>query len=139
MVGRVAGSLLALLLAMLAGFYQFNLKYTLTNAGVWREVKPVGNDKCEVVKSLKACEKIVLHQPTGVLYLACSTIESRRAWTPALDRFDTSGSGGDYLATYDPKSQKVTRLVLKGLLDSRRGLIRVPADVKAFTINKGDT
>jgi arylesterase / paraoxonase len=58
----------------------------------------------------------VLHQPTGVLYLACSTPQSRSQWTPALLLLNASGrSQEDYIATYDPKNAHITRLKLSGL------------------------
>jgi len=120
MAPRALGVIGALLLAVLAGFYQYSLKYTLETSGVWRKVNPIGNTGCETVPALQACEKIVLHQPSGVLWLGCSTPANRRAWTPALNRLDGAGSGSDYLATYDPQKRKVTRLTLTGFVESRK-------------------
>jgi len=66
-----------------------------------------------------ALAEIVLHQPTGVLYLACSTPSSRVAWVPALGRFNATGARNDYVATYDPASSQVTRLSLVNFADGR--------------------
>ncbi|KAJ7497195.1 hypothetical protein FB451DRAFT_1386494 [Mycena latifolia] len=71
--------------------------------------------------------EIVLHPPTGVLYLACSSPESRAHWTPALAQFNASGPDEDYLATYDPSTGVLNRLhsPLPGL--SVHGLDVVPS------------
>jgi len=54
---------------------------------------------------------IVLHQPTGVIYLACSTPYSRSHWLPAIGSLNSTGaSDEDYVATYDPATSQVTRL-----------------------------
>jgi len=62
------------------------------------------------VPALAACEKIVLHEPNGVLYLACSSPASRAHWTPAVTQLNASGPDADYLATYDPQTGVVARL-----------------------------
>jgi arylesterase/paraoxonase len=57
----------------------------------------------------------VLHQPTGILYLACSSPSSRGQWTPAVDRLNASArSEDDYVAIYDPSTSTVTRLSISG-------------------------
>ena len=66
-----------------------------------------------------ASAEMVLHQPTGVLYLACSTPSSRVAWAPALLRLNTIGARNDYVATYDPTSSQVTRLSPVNFADGR--------------------
>jgi arylesterase / paraoxonase len=66
--------------------------------------------------------EIILHQPTGLLYLACSTPQSRVQWTPALDRLNATGrSEEDYIATYDPHTSRITRVKILGY-NSGRGL-----------------
>lgn len=64
-----------------------------------------------------------------MLYLACSTTESRAQWTPALDRINAAGrSEEDYIATYDPQTSKITRLKILGY-HSDRGLSVYGMDV----------
>ncbi|KAG6862198.1 hypothetical protein C0995_002128 [Termitomyces sp. Mi166 len=104
-------TLLAGLLAVAAAFYQLTLKPILTQAGLWRRIESLNNDRCTSVPELQACEKIVLYQPTGVLYLSCSLPSSRTFWTPAANRLDAEHAYfDDYVATYDPASNRVTRL-----------------------------
>ncbi|KAF9501981.1 serum paraoxonase/arylesterase [Pleurotus eryngii] len=112
-------SFFALLGAVYVGWWQ----PIFTKLGDGREVRPVGNTgDCTTEPALKACEKIVLHQPSGSLYLACSTPESRTHWTPAVGRLNSTGmSTTDYVAIYDPDTSKITRLNVVGFT-SERGL-----------------
>ncbi|KAF7296600.1 Serum paraoxonase/arylesterase 2 [Mycena chlorophos] len=105
---------LSILLAILAAGYQFWLQPILTKLGVGRVVSPLNNTKCTTVAALAACEKLVLHPSSGLLFLACSTPESRAHWVPAVNQIDPSGPDAsvDYLATYDATTGKVTRLEL---------------------------
>ncbi|EAU91102.2 serum paraoxonase/arylesterase [Coprinopsis cinerea okayama7 len=121
-VGRFLLNVLVVLAAVAGGFYQFKLRPLLERFGHGRIIRSVGNTDCTGVPELKACEKIVLHQPTGVIYLACSTPESRVHWTPAVGHLNAEGaSREDYVATYDPLTQKITRLTVTGFT-SKRGL-----------------
>ena len=55
--------------------------------------------------------EIILHQSTGVIYLACSSLYSRSHWIPAIGSLNATGaSNGDYVATYDPATSQVSRL-----------------------------
>ncbi|GLB39271.1 putative serum paraoxonase arylesterase [Lyophyllum shimeji] len=120
-MGRLV-NVLVLLLAIAGGFYQLYLKHLLYKAGFWREVESVGSKDCTAISELEACEKLVLHQPTGVIYLACSHPANRRAWMPPIGRFNASGASfNDYVATYDHASSRVTRLNLANF-NSPRGL-----------------
>ncbi|KAG6378182.1 hypothetical protein JVT61DRAFT_13875 [Boletus reticuloceps] len=102
--------------AVLGALY-LHLKPALSALGVGRIIQPVGNVDCKTVPHLQACEKLVLHQPTGLVYLACSTPHSRTHWTPALGQLNTSGrSESDYVATYDPRTDVINRLSFSGLL-----------------------
>lgn len=68
-----------------------------------------------VLTSKHSRSEIVLHQPTGVLYLACSTPQSRTQWAPVLLLLNASGrSQEDYVATYDPQNSRITRLTVSG-------------------------
>lgn len=63
-----------------------------------------------------------MHQPTGVLYLACSTPSSRTHWLPTIDHLNLTGASfSDYVATYNPKNKRTTRLQLSNYI-SNRGL-----------------
>ena len=63
-----------------------------------------------------------MHPATGLVYLACSTLESRKFWNTYFLRFERP-STEDYVAIYDPKAstpaKQVRRLKLQGLADSR--------------------
>ncbi|KAJ7188380.1 hypothetical protein C8R46DRAFT_1054614 [Mycena filopes] len=78
--------------------------------GQGRVLESLGSAGCTTVPALSACEKTVLHSPSGVLYLACSSPASRAHWTPALLQLNASGPDVDYFATYDPLTGTVSRL-----------------------------
>lgn len=55
-----------------------------------------------------------LHQDSGLLYLACSTLEGRKNWVPAIDHL-TKPLAGDYVAIYDTRgsgspSSRITKV-----------------------------
>ena len=82
--------------------------------------------------------ELILHQPTGLIYLACSTPSSRVHWTPAVSRLNATGaSRDDYVAIYDPKSSAVTRLEVAGF-SSTRGLSLHGMDVVPSSTNPSD-
>jgi arylesterase / paraoxonase len=81
--------------------------------------------------------EIVLHQPTGVLYLACSTPESRVHWTPAVLRLNASGrSSDDYIATYNPHTSRITKYLISG--SNARGLSLHGMDVVPSAANASE-
>lgn len=56
-------------------------------------------------------EEIVIHQPTGLVYMACSTQSSRMHWLPTDNRLNATGkSNQDYVAVFNPATEKVTVL-----------------------------
>ncbi|KAJ3863572.1 hypothetical protein EV359DRAFT_73547 [Lentinula novae-zelandiae] len=115
-MARLLFTILGLLVAFLAALYQIYLSPLLQVIGVFRTVENFGLDPaaCRGLPEFQACEKIVLHQPTGILYLACSTPESRLAWTPAMGQLNAQNrSADDYIATFDPATSKITRLELQ--------------------------
>ncbi|KNZ80456.1 Serum paraoxonase/arylesterase 2 [Termitomyces sp. J132] len=131
-------ALLVALLAAAAAFYQLTLKPILTTAGLWRRVESLANDRCTSVPKLQACEKIVLHQPTGILYLACSLPSSRTFWSPAVNRLDAEhASFDDYVATYDPASNRVTRLKFLNF-NSTRGFSSHGMDIVQSSSNSDE-
>jgi arylesterase/paraoxonase len=74
----------------------------------------------------------VLHPPSGLLYLACSTPAERQHWLPALVALqDDKALVDDYIATYDPATGAVTRLTFSGFPTSQgygsHGLDIVPS------------
>ncbi|KAJ7262287.1 hypothetical protein B0H12DRAFT_1201416 [Mycena haematopus] len=100
----------ALVAALAAASYRLYFQPLLTTYGVGRVIISSGTTGCTTVPALAACEKIVLHAPTGVLYLACSSPASRAHWTPAMGQLNASGPDADYFATYDPQTGVVARL-----------------------------
>jgi len=97
-------------------YYQILLKDVLIHGGYWRtSVDNVNNARCTTISEFEACEKMVQHRPSGLLYLACSTPASRKFWEPSTNRLNMSArSLQDYVATYDPVTGKITRLKLIG-------------------------
>lgn len=82
--------------------------------------------------------EIILHQPTGILYLACSTLLSRRHWTPGLTELNATGATTkDYVATYDPATSRITRLTTPNFNDGR-GLSLHGMDVVPSTSNPSE-
>lgn len=58
---------------------------------------------------------MVLHPPSGLLFLACSSPTDRRSWLPALTVLEEDKIAfNDYIATYDTKTGTVKRLAFKG-------------------------
>lgn len=82
--------------------------------------------------------EIVLHQPTGVIYLACSSLYSRSHWLPAIGSLNATGaSNEDYIATYDPATSQVTRLSTPDF-NNGRGLSLHGMDVVPSSSNPQD-
>jgi len=108
---RAGLTFFALSAILVAVYYELSLKALLSAFGVWRAIESVGNTNCHSVEALQACEKVVLHPPSGLLYLACSTPAERRHWVPALGVLEEDKvTFNDYIATYDPATGAVTRL-----------------------------
>lgn len=146
--GRLLPSVAVVFLGLLCAFY-IHLRPALSAAGVGRTIDAVGNNNCKVVPQLQACEsrlpshlpfraahsrvaELVLHQPTGLVYLACSTPHNRIHWTPFSERLNASGrSDLDYVATYDPHTDTINRLSFSGPLSldgiSLHGMDVVPS------------
>ena len=140
----------AVVFCAVLGAVYLHVKPALSAIGVGRVIHPAGNANCKTVPELQACEsrsnfvplrpanlhlcipELVLHQPTGLVYLACSTPLSRTHWTPTLDRLNASGrSEFDYVATYDPRTDAIKRLMFSGPLSpggiSLHGMDVVPS------------
>jgi hypothetical protein len=114
-MARIWLTLSALLAILFAVYYQISLKAVLSANGVWRVIEPVGNAHCIKVESLQACEKMVLHPPSGLLFLACSSPANRRHWIPALSVLEEDNIPfNDYIATYDTTTGSVKRLAFRG-------------------------
>ncbi|KAJ7680215.1 hypothetical protein DFH06DRAFT_1403430 [Mycena polygramma] len=102
---------LSVILALAAAAYRLYIQPVLVIYGLGRVVQPLGTAGCTTVPALAACEKIVLHPPTGVLYAACSSSPASRAhWVPYFLQLNASGPSDDYLATYNPKTGAIARL-----------------------------
>ncbi|KAI0051220.1 serum paraoxonase/arylesterase [Auriscalpium vulgare] len=126
----------AVFAALVAAEYQFHLKPVLLNIGaIGRVIESVGNSDCQSILELKACEKLVLHAPSGLLYAGCSTPAGRSHWIPALDLFSgEENNHDDVLAFYDPSTSSVTRLNFQGF-DSPRGFSTHGFDVVPSSSN----
>jgi arylesterase/paraoxonase len=73
-----------------------------------------------------------------VLYLACSTPSSRVHWTPALVYLNETGASfNDYVASYDPKTSRITRFKVVNF-ESDRGLSLHGMDVVPSSSNASE-
>ena len=82
---------------------------------------------------------MVLHKPSGTLYLACSTPESRVHWLPSAEQFNVTGrSENDYIATIDSTGSKMQRLELDKFPHARglsvHGMDVVPSSTDSKTL-----
>ncbi|KAI9456620.1 hypothetical protein F5148DRAFT_1277113 [Russula earlei] len=129
-------TLFAISAILIAVYYELSLKARLSAIGVGRVIEPLGNTDCANVEELQACEKIVLHMPSGLLYLACSTPTERRRWLPALDVFqEDEVTFNDYIATYDLATGAVTRLTFSGGFPTSQGYASHGLDVVTSASN----
>ena len=77
----------------IAVLYQFVFRSIIFDTlGYGRQVltiKDFQDVRCERVTELglEGCEDMWLHQPTGLLYMACSDSQSRTQWLPAFVTF----------------------------------------------------
>jgi len=110
-------TILTALFATFAAFYVLVLKDILALDGIYpkRVVEAIGNENCEIVKGLEACEKFVIHEPTGIVYLACSSPRNRSLWLPYFGLLDPKGSGGDHIMQYNPETKVIKRMQFAGL------------------------
>lgn len=93
-------------IAALAFFYQ-SYMHTLFNTrfGLLRAVEYINNDNCEQVHELESCEDGWLHQPSGKLYMTCSTQAAKWNWLPNADLFHPEqATDQEYLAILDTKA-----------------------------------
>jgi len=136
---RTSLTLATILVALLASAYQFHFKKFFRLAGIiGRSIEAVGNSDCRTIPELSACEKLVLHEPTGLVYAACSTPLTRQHWTPAILLYNSTELPTDnYIATFDPHTGKVTHLTLSGF-DASRGFYVHGMDVVASASDPTD-
>ncbi len=79
---------LTLIAGAIAVLYQAVFKNLLfTVLGVGRTVHPLESFgvRCEKIREpgLEACEDMWLHEPSGLLYIACSDTLSKMQWNPS--------------------------------------------------------
>jgi hypothetical protein len=113
-----------LLAILIAVYHEFAIKFLLESVGALtrKKVEMVGNTNCNKVETLQACEKIVLHPPSGLLYLACSTPAKRQHWLPALVTLQHDKAVlDDYIATYDSATDTVTHLTFSSDFPTSQG------------------
>lgn len=84
----MAGNVLVYTIAALGIFYQFILSPLLwTTLGIGRKWEQLDafNYTCSKIEGhgLEACEDMWLHEPSGLLYMACGSTESRMGWLPS--------------------------------------------------------
>ncbi|KAG8821205.1 hypothetical protein FRC19_011333 [Serendipita sp. 401] len=100
---KAAGLGVAGVVALTAAIASLWLHPVLTVFGLLRPVDNIGTGSCTTLPELPACEKMVLHKGSGLLYLSCSTIQSRTLWCPAVDHLAKAKpvSDMDYFAIVD--------------------------------------
>lgn len=114
-MARIILNVLAIVAALAAALHQFYLKDLFLFLGYNRLVVPIGNERCQKISTLRACEKIVLHQPSSQLFLACSEPEYRTLWLPSDLRLNATGASQDYVAIYDMKTFEIRKLEFSGV------------------------
>ena len=75
-------------IALLAMTYQLLIRKVLFDLlGYGRALTPLSsfNATCQRISTLglESCEDMWLHQPSGLLYMACSDCRSRTQWCPS--------------------------------------------------------
>lgn len=99
-----------ILVGLVAVLYQFIVKDLIFHTfGYGRELIPFDTffARCAriVQPGLEACEDMWMHEPSGMLYMACSDAKSRRDWLPAMNHLNASGrSLTDRIAVYDTRA-----------------------------------
>jgi arylesterase/paraoxonase len=58
---------------------------------------------------------MALHEPSGLIYLACSEPQRRVQWIPAVGRLNVAGASKDSVVVYNPENSQITKLKLSGL------------------------
>ncbi|UZJ56008.1 hypothetical protein CBS101457_005328 [Exobasidium rhododendri] len=112
--------------AVLVGVvYQFLAQPILYKTlGFGRPVVIRRQANCEKLTEFEACEDGWYHQPSGLLYLACSSLKGRQAWLPNADHFDLiNRPEDDYVAIFDTKgtgsvASRTTKIKPKGFTGS---------------------
>ncbi|CEH15029.1 PROTEIN POML-2 [Ceraceosorus bombacis] len=106
--------ILGLLTLIFAVGFQLVLSPLLANLGIIkRQVESVNNARCRKIDALQACEHTWLHEPSGLLYAACSDPVKRSYWTPANNKREVKERPrNDYLAIYDTNAGTTRKVSL---------------------------
>ncbi|GAA6025294.1 hypothetical protein JCM8202_002680 [Rhodotorula sphaerocarpa] len=116
---------LLLILPIVSIFVAF-ARPRLTVLGVGREPHAALNvERCTAVQDLEACEDAWVHHSSGTAYLACSSLEMRAHWMPALEKLDGLSlpeESTDRVRLFDFKSQTHREMMLSGLPHEARGV-----------------
>ncbi|CZR64077.1 related to serum paraoxonase/arylesterase [Phialocephala subalpina] len=94
-------------ITLLAVFYEIALKDLIfITLGVGRPHQKISEFpyKCTRLHSplLESCEDMVLDESSQTLYAACSSVKSRRGWSPGGDKYNlTSRDGNDHVSVLD--------------------------------------
>ncbi|EMD37607.1 hypothetical protein CERSUDRAFT_114255 [Gelatoporia subvermispora B] len=103
-----------LLVVALAGLWQAVIGPFIGALGLFRTIRPLRNDNCQIRSDLDGCEKFVLDHETGLLYMACVESASRSRWLPNMRALDASGMVNGTIVTYNADTSEVTRLNVVG-------------------------
>ncbi|KIY65970.1 calcium-dependent phosphotriesterase [Cylindrobasidium torrendii FP15055 ss-10] len=113
----------ALTVPLSALLYQFYAAPFITSLGVFRTIHPVNPEwftsNCQTNSERQNCEKIVLHQESGLVYMACASIEQRWRWLNGMPEQAPAAGDITHLAIYDPATQSTRRVTLDGFDMSR--------------------
>ncbi|KAH7108297.1 calcium-dependent phosphotriesterase [Auriculariales sp. MPI-PUGE-AT-0066] len=102
MCGRVLLGLFSVSLVIAAVLHALYVSPLLSLAGRSRVLTTTLPGKCQKHKDLQACKKIILHEPSGLVYAACSQPYLRTLWQPGQTLLNSTGAGKDYLAVFNP-------------------------------------
>ncbi|KAE8211083.1 hypothetical protein CF327_g5127 [Tilletia walkeri] len=95
MASNVLTPILGVVLLVLAVLYQTHFSTSIwAFAGLGRSLDlnltSRAASQCQSYPELGACEDGWIHEDSGLLYLACSSIEGRRNWLPTMDRLNAA-------------------------------------------------
>lgn len=111
------GSIVLGVVTVLSALFRAYVKPKIDQAGFFRAGSNRNNEQCSKI-GLEACEDIWVDEPSGLAYLACSTLEQRAYWSPAqtlLQAEKLSPPSLDYIAILDLKTHKHRKLELVNL------------------------
>ncbi|KAF8915020.1 hypothetical protein CPB85DRAFT_1433223 [Mucidula mucida] len=125
--------------ALLAIFFQFQIAPIVETLGFFRVVETENRpEHCLTLPEVTGCEKVVVHQGTGLLYMACATIDQRSRWMNPSKDFTIPVEGANYLALYDPENKYSVKHITLPHFDTSRTIAFHGMDVVPSKFNENE-